>query len=182
MYLVSGLQDDEQKGFEAVRAAWLSGNLHKHFDTLCHLQGGSVEKFLAHYNKIQAELDKSEKSDKVIVITAPKDGKLTKVDGVSIGNLMVDLNAGRKVFGEPINHDVSMQWYPYPNQTIKKGDVICKIFHPDFVKKDEHNFTFKHDEHFIQTVTKRVHDTLIYSDDANYTYSEPLVYKVLWVA
>ncbi|KAL4466141.1 hypothetical protein ABPG72_000687 [Tetrahymena utriculariae] len=179
MYLVSGLESDELKSFEAVKNAWLGGNLHKHFDQLCSLQSGSLDKFLAHYKLIQEQLDKPEQSGKVITVTAPKDGKLVKVDGVAIGNLMVDLNAGRKVFGEPINHDVSMQWYPYPNQHIKKGEVICKIYHPDFIKKDDHTFTFKAEQHFCQTVTKRVHDTLIYSEDPNYTYSEPLVYKVL---
>jgi thymidine phosphorylase len=51
-------------------------------------------------------LDKN--GEKVIIVKAPKSGKLERIDGISIGNLMVDLNAGRKVFGEPINHSVSM--------------------------------------------------------------------------
>lgn len=37
MYLVSGLESDEQKAFEAVRAAWLSGHLRKNFEKICEL-------------------------------------------------------------------------------------------------------------------------------------------------
>lgn len=63
---------------------------------------------MTHYSLIQTELDKGEDSHNVILVRAPRDGKLSSVDGVSLGNLMVDLNAGRKVYGEQINHDVSM--------------------------------------------------------------------------
>lgn len=42
MYLVSGLQNDATAAFEAVKSAWLSGNLKKNFDRLCTLQGGNL--------------------------------------------------------------------------------------------------------------------------------------------
>lgn len=109
-----------------------------------------------------------------------KEGKLTDIDGVSIGNLMVDLNAGRKVFGEKINHDVSMQWYPYPNQLIKEGDVICKIYHPDFVKSEDGSVTYKSDNNYRATATKRVLNALHYSSDPSFNYEHPLVYQIVW--
>lgn len=43
---------------------------------------------------------------------------------------MVELGAGRKVPGEQINLDVSMQFFAQPNQILKKGDIILKIYHP----------------------------------------------------
>ena len=77
-------------------------------------------------------MDEHETSQNVIVFRAKEDCKIKSVDGVKLGNIMVDLNAGRKVVGEKINHDVAMQWYPYPNKLIKKGDIICKVYHPLF--------------------------------------------------
>jgi len=44
---------------------------------------------------------------------------------------MVNLGAGRKVAGEVINLDVSLQFFAYPNQAFKKGDIIAKIYHTD---------------------------------------------------
>lgn len=61
---------------------------------------------------------------------------------------MVDMNAGRKVTGEAINHAVSMQWYPYPNQELKEGDVVCKIYHPEFTKESDGSIAFKNDKAF----------------------------------
>jgi thymidine phosphorylase len=91
-----------------VKSAWLCGKLRQHFSKIVEMQGGDLEAFMTKYAVIQKELDNGEASDKVIIVKAAKGGKLETVNGVSIGNFMVDLNAGRKVFGEPINHDVSM--------------------------------------------------------------------------
>lgn len=164
MYLVSGLQNDEEKAFEAVKSAWLSGKLRQHFSKIVEMQGGDLEAFMTKYSLIQSELDKGAASEKVIVVKAAKGGKLETVNGVAIGNFMVDLNAGRKVFGEPINHDVSMQWYLYPNQEIKEGDLVCKIYHPDF-KHQNGKIAFKEDNDFGATATHRILNALSYSSD-----------------
>lgn len=44
---------------------------------------------------------------------------------------MVALGAGRKVSTDNVNHDVSL-YFPYsPNEILKEGDVIARIYHPD---------------------------------------------------
>jgi len=147
-----------------VKSAWLSGKLRQHFSKIVEMQGGDLEAFMTNYSLIQKELDKGEASDKVIVVKAAKSGRLETVNGVAIGNFMVDLNAGRKVFGEPINHDVSMQWYLYPNQDIKAGDLVCKIYHPDF-KNQNGKTTFKEDNDFGTSAIHRILNALAYSSD-----------------
>jgi thymidine phosphorylase len=44
---------------------------------------------------------------------------------------MVSLGAGRRKTTDIIKDDVSMKWYAYPNQTLKKDELICEIYHPD---------------------------------------------------
>ncbi|EGR33895.1 pyrimidine-nucleoside phosphorylase, putative [Ichthyophthirius multifiliis] len=180
--IVSGKEQDEEKAFKLVKDGFLSGNLMKHFRNLCKEQTGDLDSFLKHYQTIQEHLDKNEQSEKVIVFRASEDFKIKKLDGVKLGNIMVDLNAGRKVFGEKINHDVSIQWYAYPNQLIRKNDIICKVYHPLFTQHNEGGkiyTTYKSDKHFSTHIIERLQGCLDITYDLNYQYQEPFIYDVL---
>jgi thymidine phosphorylase len=71
------------------------------------------------------------KSTEIVAITADKAGYLAHCDSRTIGNLMVDLGAGRKKSSDPIDDRVTLEMLKAPGEPIKKGEALARIYKPE---------------------------------------------------
>ncbi|KRX02744.1 Pyrimidine nucleoside phosphorylase, C-terminal [Pseudocohnilembus persalinus] len=163
--IISG--EDAKTGLERIKEAWKSGKALEKFKQIVELQGGDYEQYLKNNQKILDAYKNSENNPNIFEVKAPIDGKIQSLDAVKLGMLLVALGAGRRVKEDKINLDVSLQWLVYPNQKLKKGDVIARFYHPDAKVFEQ-----------VQ-IEKKFEDIVKYTDDVNFQDPLPLVYCVI---
>ena len=96
-------------------------------ETIDSLQ--AYNKFLEFVKSQHGDLEELCVSKKVKKVKATKSGVLETIDALELGKLSVALGAGRKSKEESIDYEVGIELQKQVGDRIKKGDVLCYIYH-----------------------------------------------------
>lgn len=111
-------QYDPAESLESVRVrlnGYLdSGAAYERFEQMVAAQGGRISDPLRIETKH--------------LVTSEREGVLTAIDGSQVGYAVIEMNGGRKVAGEPINHGVGIKWLAPLGTVLCKGDPIAEIY------------------------------------------------------
>jgi len=165
MFVLNGKKTEEE-AYALIDDLWQSGALEEKFFQLSKLHGGDVALFVKNFESVkQAFLD--ENHSNIFIFKSPVNGKIKSVNGERIGNIMVELGAGRKQAKDEVNHDVSLQMLVYMNQELKEGDAILKIYHPDKSKLNK------------KELKEKFHNSFHFTTDISFDDDEPLLIKLI---
>ncbi|MBN8221874.1 MAG: thymidine phosphorylase [Spirochaetes bacterium] len=123
---------DKKKHDAAVKKLfelWQSGALEKKFSAWVTSQGGDEAALVKKGETIAAAFERNN-ANEVIPIFADKAGFFTHCNSRALGNLMVDLGAGRKKFVDPIDDRVTLEMLKAPGEAVKKGEALARIYKP----------------------------------------------------
>jgi thymidine phosphorylase len=62
------------------------------------------------------------------VVEADREGILTEIDGSNIGYAIIEMNGGRRVAGQSINHGVGVKWLAPLGSVLCTGDPIAEFY------------------------------------------------------
>ena len=60
-------------------------------------------------------------------VTAPRDGVVTRLGALAVGNAALDLGAGRRTKDDPIDHAVGVLCFAKRGDTVLAGDDLAEI-------------------------------------------------------
>ncbi len=117
---------DILKAKELVINTLDNGNAYKKFLEFVEYQGGDITSL-----KI---------SDKTIDVKSVREGKLTKIKALNLGNLSVSLGAGRKRKEDNIDYTVGIVLKKHLGDNIKIGDVLCTLYVKENIEINPDNY------------------------------------------
>lgn len=62
------------------------------------------------------------------VVVSDREGLLTEIDGSQIGYAVIEMNGGRRVAGQKINHGVGIKWLAPLGTVLCVGDPIAELY------------------------------------------------------
>jgi len=114
---------------------WENGQLEKHTHLWIKAQGGDLAAFLRKANQIEKSLNETQ-SDNLQNYFAPKKGYWSAAHGQKIGNLMVDLGAGRKRAADQIDDAVTLEILSAPHGDVIQGKPMLRIYKPGMTSSE----------------------------------------------
>ncbi|MDR1033450.1 MAG: thymidine phosphorylase [Bifidobacteriaceae bacterium] len=129
--------DDEANAmFEQVIA---DGSALKKLGEMIHAQGGD--------NRVTSDESLLSISKNVVDVTADSDGYISYVHTMDVGILSAEMGAGRLTLDDKIDYSVGIEVLKKLGDEVRKGDVICKLYHnsapekvAEFVAKAKKSF------------------------------------------
>jgi len=101
------------KAQKQTHEALESGAALKKWEELCHQQGGKLNELAC--------------AKKRIPVVAPADGFITAINCESLGYVAIELGAGRKALGDPINPTTGLILHHKLGAKIRKGDTVIEL-------------------------------------------------------
>ena len=77
-----------------------------------------------------------------ISIYSTKSGYITDIDTMKLATLCNDLGAGRKVKGEPVNHEVGIKLNKTINDFVKENELLLEVYTNDNIDENEYKNAF----------------------------------------
>ncbi len=114
------------EALKLIEKKWQDGSMYNKFAEMVSNQQGDLSAFEEKAAKIQ---NAYQEGSNVFTYRAERGGYLSAVDSEAIGNLMVELGAGRKVASDAVNHAVSLRVDCWQNQQVEKGQALFSIYH-----------------------------------------------------
>lgn len=90
--------------------------------------GKAYQKFLEFVKWQGGDISSLKVSDKTIDIKSTKEGTLTRIKALNIGNLSVGLGAGRLRKEDSIDHSVGIVLKHHLGDKINVGDILCTLY------------------------------------------------------
>ena len=88
----------------------------------------AFNKFLEFVKAQGGDINSLDVSKKTIDIKSTKDGVLTKIKALKLGELSVMLGAGRLNKEDKIDYRVGIVLKKHLNDSVKKGDILCTLY------------------------------------------------------
>ena len=129
---------DKQARAKAIRtlmALWRSGTLEKKMEEWLAAQKGDLAGLRKKAKEILTAFVDAKSAD-VHVYRAPGKGYFAHADSRAIGNLMVELGAGRKKSEDSVDDRVSLEMMKYRGEQCNKGDALVRIYKPGISNAD----------------------------------------------
>ncbi len=120
LYLASGRTTDPDTAYHVLEAKLNSGEALETFARWIHAQGGPADLV----ERPEAYLPLAPE----VVVTATSGGYITDIDPLSLGLVALELGAGRKRKGEPIDHGVGVALEVGVGQLVAPGDQLARIY------------------------------------------------------
>ncbi|MCS6972009.1 MAG: thymidine phosphorylase [Turneriella sp.] len=123
-----------QKAMGDLMELWRSGALKKKQHEWLTAQGANLSAFAEKVKPILQALEasKGDDGDSVLVFTAPQAGSLAHADGQAIGNLMVELGAGRRRAEDSIDDRTTLEMLAWRGKKLAKNEPILRIYKAGF--------------------------------------------------
>lgn len=128
-------QQAREKAIRQLLTLWQDGSLYRKMQDWVSSQKGSLAGLKSKAHEILAAFEKSSPTN-VFTFKAKNSGYLAHADGRAIGNLMVDLGAGRKKSTDAIDDRVSLEMLAAHGTECKKESAILRIYKPDLTDAD----------------------------------------------
>ena len=93
--------------------------------------GRAYQKFLEFVKTQGGDINSLDVSDKTIDVKSTKEGTLTRIKALNLGNLSVSLGAGRLRKEDSIDYSVGIVLKKHLNDHINIGDVLCTLYVKD---------------------------------------------------
>ncbi len=90
--------------------------------------GSALEKFREMVRAQGGDLDATRRVAPTRDITASRTGCLTSVDGVMLGQAVIELGGGRMRLGDPIDHSVGFEMLVRIGDHINQGDPLVRVY------------------------------------------------------
>jgi pyrimidine-nucleoside phosphorylase len=143
MELAAAMLDDHSrtdkkartKAIQTLMGLWQSGTLEKKMEEWLAAQNGDLNGLRKKAREI-LDAFAQEKAKDVHYYRAPGKGYLSHADGRAIGNLMVELGAGRKKSDDSIDESVSLEMLKHRGEVCKTSDAILRIYKPGLTQAE----------------------------------------------
>ncbi|MBE6062697.1 MAG: pyrimidine-nucleoside phosphorylase [Clostridium butyricum] len=122
---VAGSKEEARKMLEEVIK---SGKAFEKFKEMVKAQGGNI--------KMIEDTSLLPKSKYITEIRAERDGNVKVLHSEKLGILAMHLGAGRATKEDDVNHAVGLKINCKKGDYIKKGDVICYVYHDSSLSDD----------------------------------------------
>lgn len=106
-------------------------------------RGHAYEKFLELVSAQGGKIDSLKVSDKVKELKASKSGKIKSINALELGKLSMALGAGRTNKEEKIDYEVGIKLEKLVNESVKKGDVLARVYYNKKFDMPEVNSIFE---------------------------------------
>ena len=125
---------DKSSSIAAARAmarkALTNGTAEAKFVEMCKAQGATVD-VTKHPEALTVSAQKS-------VFNAPRAGFISKIDGQSMGMLLVRMGGGRQKASDTIDYSVGFKLHEKLGAKISKGDPLVTVYYnPDRLKQSD---------------------------------------------
>jgi pyrimidine-nucleoside phosphorylase len=119
MLLLTGQAENEQQGRSILDELLASGLALDTFRSLIEAQGGDPSPIDDPGLLSQAPVTRRVKS--------PRQGYISRADAMVVGLTALDLGAGRKKKGEPVDHAVGVVLHKKIGDSVARGEDLCTI-------------------------------------------------------
>ncbi len=120
--LMMGKNLSISEALEELNFHWESGEVLRLFQKMTAFHSGD---FAAYEERVAHVKQRWEHG---FTFNSPADGYLTHCRGADLGNLMVELGAGRRIAEDKIDHEISLQMTAWEGKKLAKGEAICRIY------------------------------------------------------
>lgn len=110
-----------EEALQKLNQVWQDGEVLSKLEKAFQYQGGELKKFLEKLHRAKKIWENG------YSFVAPQDGYLNSCNGAMIGNLLVELGAGRKVAEDSVDPLVSLEMIAWEGKKLKAGEPICRI-------------------------------------------------------
>ncbi|MFZ5627607.1 MAG: thymidine phosphorylase [Spirochaetota bacterium] len=124
------------KAITTLMNLWQSGALEKKMQEWLSAQKGDLAGLRTKAKEILTAFADSKSAD-VHVYRAPGKGYLAHADSRQVGNLMVELGAGRKKSEDAVDDRVSLEMMKFRGEPCNKGDALVRIYKPGISKAEQ---------------------------------------------
>lgn len=114
---------------------WQSGALEKKMLQWLEAQNGDLVALRTRAGQI-LEAFRAKKSADVYVYRTATSGYLSHADSRAIGNLMVELGAGRRKSEDTVDDRVSLELLKHRGERCQRGDAVVRIYKPGLTPAD----------------------------------------------
>ncbi len=118
------------KSLATLMRLWQDGSLRSRMETWVKAQQGDLSGLTKKAEQILKALNAND-SKTVYNYRASAAGFFAHADSRAIGNLMVDLGAGRKKSTDSVMDQVSLEMLKYPGEAVKKGESLLRVYKVD---------------------------------------------------
>ncbi|MCU0710792.1 MAG: thymidine phosphorylase [Pirellula sp.] len=91
-----------------------NGTAFEKFEQMVAAQGGKIPEVF--------------RVEKKRVVSSDREGVLTEIDGSQIGYSVIEMNGGRRIAGQSINHGVGIKWLAPLGTVLCVGDPIAELY------------------------------------------------------
>jgi pyrimidine-nucleoside phosphorylase len=119
MLLLTGQAENEQQARSSLEELLASGRALDSFRGLIKAQGGDPSPIDDPGLLPQAPVTRC--------MTSPEEGYISQVDAMVVGLTALDLGAGRKKKGEPVDHAVGVVLHKKIGDSVARGEDLCTI-------------------------------------------------------
>ncbi|GAB4424175.1 MAG: pyrimidine-nucleoside phosphorylase [Turneriella sp.] len=123
------------KAIQNLMDLWQSGTLEKKMEEWVSAQNGDLAGLRMKAREI-LDAFADPKAKDVHYYRSPGTGYLSYADSRAIGNLMVELGAGRKKSEDSIDDRVSLEMLRHRGEPCRKSDAILRIYKPGLTTAD----------------------------------------------
>jgi pyrimidine-nucleoside phosphorylase len=121
MLVVAGLESDEQRAENRVRAALRSGAGVEKLRAIIDFQGGDP-RVVDEYGRLPAAPDRHD-------ITAPRSGYVSALRAGAVGHAAVALGAGRAALDDSIDPGVGIEIVSPVGAAVRTGEPVLRLHH-----------------------------------------------------
>lgn len=131
MLLLGGRAENEQQAQHTLQDILESGRAIAKLRDLVYAQGGDTAPIEDPHLLPQASV--------VRPFTSPRSGYISRLDAMQIGLAAMELGAGRRKKGEPVDHAVGLVLDKKMGERVEKGEQLCTIYarRPEAIERAE---------------------------------------------
>lgn len=119
MLLLAGEAENEQEAQEKLENLLASGQAIARLRDLVRAQGGDTASIEDPTLLPQASIAHT--------VASPREGYVSQLNPMEVGLTAVDLGAGRKKKGEPVDHAVGVVLNKKIGERVRTGETLCTI-------------------------------------------------------
>lgn len=119
MLALAGRAPDAEAGAEEIEQVLDNGAALAAFETFLHAQGGNPD--------VVKDVDLLPRAPRIVTLFAEEAGRLRSIDARSLGQLSVELGAGRRRVDEEVDPGVGLRLMAKPGAQLSIGDELVEI-------------------------------------------------------
>lgn len=142
MIYLSGKAKTLEQGYQKAMKSIENGSAYQKFEQLIQAQGGSLKQ-IRDFDQLPFATEETH-------LYAKTSGYLSEVQTKQLGQILIDLNGGRKVSGEKIDRSVGLYSEVKVGEKVLKGQPLLTIYH----HKNQKNTIAKIKEEYSKSLYK----------------------------